>query len=119
MSDSRAWRRSESVGVAAAADFVGQTLAVTAEQLCRQYAPAVCRFAAMAARTPSEADDIAQDALLRAVRGLSTFDAGRGSIEAWLWRVGAHAAHAHPRARRTPMGRVAPASAFCVLPSLT
>src|SRR5712671_6665770 len=93
MSDSRAWRRSESVGVAAAADFVGQTLAVTAEQLCRQYGPAVCRFAAMAARTPSEADDIAQDALLRAVRGLSTFDAGRGSIEAWLWRIVANAAH--------------------------
>ena len=117
MSDSRAWRRSESVGAAAAADFVGQTLAVTAEQLCRQYAPAVCRFAAMAARTPSEADDIAQDALLRAVRGLSTFDAGRGSIEAWLWRIVANAAHDHQRAERRRMALWTRLSGFWDSPS--
>jgi RNA polymerase sigma-70 factor (ECF subfamily) len=79
---------------------VGQTLAVTAERFCEQYTPAVCRFAAMAARTPSEADDIAQEALLRAVRGLSSFDARRGSIEAWLWRIVANAAHDHQRAER-------------------
>src|SRR3977135_4749525 len=100
MSDSRASRRIEDVSAAAAAEFVGQTLAVTAEQFCDRYAPAVCRFAAMAARTPSEADDIAQEALLRAVRGLSSFDAGRGSIEAWLWRIVANAAHDHQRAER-------------------
>ena len=100
MSDSRASRRIEDVSAAAAAEFVGQTFAVTAEQFCDRYAPAVCRFAAMAARTPSEADDIAQEALLRAVRGLSSFDAGRGSLEAWLWRIVANAAHDHQRAER-------------------
>ena len=100
MSDSGASRRSEDVGAAAAADLVGQTLPVTAERFCEQYAPAICRFAAMAARTPSEADDIAQDALLRAVRSLSSFDARRGPIEAWLWRIVANAAYDHQRAER-------------------
>jgi RNA polymerase sigma-70 factor (ECF subfamily) len=100
MSDSSASRRSENVSAAAAAEFVGQTLVVTAEQFCDRYAPAVCRFAAMAARTPSEADDIAQEALLRVVRALSTFDSSRGSIEAWLWRIVANAAHDHQRAER-------------------
>src|SRR3977135_873812 len=100
MSDSRASRRNEDVRAAAAAEFVGQTHAVTAEPFCDRYAPAVCRFAAMAARTPSEADDVAQEALLRAVRGLSSFDARRGSIEAWLWRIVANVAYDHQRAER-------------------
>lgn len=100
MSDSGGSQRSEGVSAAASADLVGQTLAVTAERFCEQYAPAVCRFAAMAARTPSEADDIAQEALLRAVRRLSSFDARRGSMEAWLWRIVANAAHDHQRAER-------------------
>ncbi len=99
MSDSGGSQRSEGVS-AAAADVVGQTLAVTAERFCEQYAPAVCRFAAMAARSPSEADDIAQEALLKAVRGLSSFDARRGSIEAWLWRIVANVAYDHQRAER-------------------
>jgi RNA polymerase sigma-70 factor (ECF subfamily) len=35
----------------------------------------------------SSAEDLAQDALERALRGLSTFDPKRGDVEAWLWRV--------------------------------
>lgn len=60
---------------------------VTGEELCRMYAASVCRFAAMVSSTPSDAEDLAQDALLRAVRGLSTYDAARGSMETWLWRI--------------------------------
>src|ERR1700694_591390 len=45
--------------------------ALTAEELCRRYAPSVCRFAAMIATSSPDADDLAQDALLRAVRGRS------------------------------------------------
>ena len=100
MSDSGGLRRSEGVSAAASADLVGQTLPVTAARFCELYAPAVCRFAAMAARTPPEADDIAQEALLRAVRGLASFDERRGSIEAWLWRIVANVAHDHQRAER-------------------
>ena len=86
--------------VAPAADFVGHTLRVTAERFCELYAPAVCRFAAMAARSSSEADDIAQEALLRAVRRLDRFDPLRGEVEAWLWRIVANVASDMQRAER-------------------
>jgi RNA polymerase sigma-70 factor (ECF subfamily) len=68
------------------------TGAITPEELCERYAPSVCRFAAMAAGSGPDADDLAQEALLRAVRGLHSYDASRGSMEAWLWRVVANAA---------------------------
>jgi RNA polymerase sigma-70 factor (ECF subfamily) len=83
-----------------AVDLQGHTLPVTAEQLCEQYAPAICRFAAMAAKAPSEAEDIAQEAMLHAVRRLNTFDPIRGEIGAWLWRIVANVARDHQRAER-------------------
>jgi RNA polymerase sigma-70 factor (ECF subfamily) len=66
--------------------------AVTPEELCRIYAPSVCRFAAMIACSAADADDLAQEALLRAVRSLRSYDPARGSLEAWLWRIVANAA---------------------------
>jgi RNA polymerase sigma-70 factor (ECF subfamily) len=71
---------------------VSTTGAITPEELCERYAPSVCRFAAMAAASAPDADDLAQEALLRAVRGLRTYDASRGSMEAWLWRIVVNAA---------------------------
>jgi RNA polymerase sigma-70 factor, ECF subfamily len=65
---------------------------VTAEELCRMYAASVCRFAAMVSPTPSDAEDLAQEALMRALRSLSTYDAARGSMESWLWRIVSNAA---------------------------
>ena len=101
MSDSVVSRRSDRVRVMApAAEVVFQTHPVTADRFCELYAPAVCRFAAMAARTNGEADDIAQEALLKAVRGLDRFDARRGSMEAWLWRIVANVANDQQRAER-------------------
>lgn len=64
---------------------------ITPDDLCRLYAQDVCRFAAMMAG-PQDAEDLAQDALLRAVRSLRTFDGSRGSMGAWLWRIVANAA---------------------------
>jgi RNA polymerase sigma factor (sigma-70 family) len=84
----------------AAANLLGDTLPVTAEQFCEQYAPAVCRFAAMAAKSSSEAEDIAQEAILHAVRRLDTFDPSRGEIGAWMWRIVANVARDHQRAER-------------------
>jgi RNA polymerase sigma-70 factor (ECF subfamily) len=57
----------------------------------------------MAAGSPADADDLAQDALLRAVRAIHTFDAAKGSPEAWLWRIVANAAR--DAARRRERGR--------------
>jgi RNA polymerase sigma-70 factor (ECF subfamily) len=65
---------------------------LTAEELCQRYAPSVCRFAAMVAGSSTDADDLAQDALLRAVRAVSSYDAARGTAEAWLWRIVVNAA---------------------------
>jgi RNA polymerase sigma-70 factor (ECF subfamily) len=66
--------------------------AITPDELCERYAQSVCRFAALAAGSSSDADDLAQEALLRAVRSLRSYDASRGSMEAWLWRIVANAA---------------------------
>lgn len=60
---------------------------LTPELLCARYAPRVYRFAAMVARGDVEAEDLAQEALIRAIRKLSRFDPTRGTAEAWLWRI--------------------------------
>src|ERR1700687_1589380 len=72
---------------------------LTAEELCRRYAPSVCRFAAMIARSSPDADDLAQDALLRAVRAIRRYDPARGTPEAWLWRIVVNAARDSARRR--------------------
>jgi RNA polymerase sigma-70 factor (ECF subfamily) len=75
------------------------TRALTAEELCRRYAPSVCRFAAMIAGSSSDADDLAQDALLRAVRAVRSYDSARGTAEAWLWRIVVNSARDSARRR--------------------
>lgn len=66
--------------------------AMTPERLCDNYAERVYRFAAMVAKGAVEADDLAQDALERALKRLNGFDAKRGTIDAWLWRIVVNAA---------------------------
>jgi len=65
---------------------------LTPEVLCARYAHRVYRFAAMVAAGDVEAEDLAQDALVRAIRNLGRFDARRGSVETWLWRIVVNAA---------------------------
>jgi RNA polymerase sigma-70 factor (ECF subfamily) len=65
---------------------------LTAEVLCARYAPRVYRFAAMVAAGDVEAEDLAQDAMVRAIRNLGRFDPRRGSVETWLWRIVVNAA---------------------------
>jgi RNA polymerase sigma-70 factor (ECF subfamily) len=73
--------------------------ALTAEELCRRYTPSVCRFAAMIAGSATDADDLAQDALLRAVRAIRSYDSSRGTAEAWLWRIVVNSARDSARRR--------------------
>jgi RNA polymerase sigma-70 factor, ECF subfamily len=79
----------------------GQTHAMrlTAEDLCHRYSATICRFAAMAAGAELEAEDLAQEALLKAVRSLDRFDPTKGSIDGWLWRIVANVARDSHRAR--------------------
>jgi RNA polymerase sigma factor (sigma-70 family) len=75
------------------------TLRLSAEEVCRTYSAMVCRFAAMAAGSDLDADDLAQDALLKAVRNLNGFDPEKGTIDRWLWRIVANASKDLHRAR--------------------
>jgi RNA polymerase sigma-70 factor, ECF subfamily len=65
---------------------------VTPEELCALYAERVCRYAAIVAGRDGDPDDIAQEALLKAITKLDRFDPGRGSMEGWLWRIVANTA---------------------------
>lgn len=58
-----------------------------AEELCERYAGRIYRFAAMVARGDVEAEDLAHDSLIKAIRRLAQYDCTRGSVEAWLWRI--------------------------------
>ena len=78
--------------------------ALTAEKLCRRYAPSVCRFAAMIAGSSTDADDLAQEALLRAVRAVGSYDPAKGSPESWLWRIVVNSARDSARRRERARG---------------
>jgi RNA polymerase sigma-70 factor (ECF subfamily) len=60
---------------------------VSTDELCDRYGDRVYQFARLASRSDLEAEDIAQTALERALRGLARFDPKKGDIEAWLWRI--------------------------------
>jgi RNA polymerase sigma-70 factor, ECF subfamily len=55
-------------------------------ELIRPHVPSVRRFAYAFARRWSDADDLAQDALLKAFRAIATFE-GRSSLSTWLYSV--------------------------------
>jgi RNA polymerase sigma-70 factor (ECF subfamily) len=65
---------------------------LTAESLCRLCARQVYKFAQMISTSSGDAEDLAQDALERAIRGLRTFDPTKGELDAWLWRIVVNAA---------------------------
>lgn len=56
--------------------------------------------AAHHAGNDADADDIAQDALLKAVGALERFDPRRGSLDAWRWRIVANTARDASRRAR-------------------
>lgn len=73
---------------------------MTPDDLCDRYLDQVYRFAAMVSRDQRDAEDLAQDAMLRAVRGLPSFSESRGPAEAWLWRIVVNAARDRGRVDR-------------------
>jgi RNA polymerase sigma factor (sigma-70 family) len=60
---------------------------LTPERLAEEFAPLVYRFSAMVCRDRAQSEDLAQDALLRAMRALHRYDPARGTVDAWLWRI--------------------------------
>jgi len=63
------------------------TTSLTADGLCQTYAGRVYKFAQLISADSAGAEDLAQDALERAIRGLKTFDPAKGDVEGWLWRI--------------------------------
>jgi RNA polymerase sigma-70 factor, ECF subfamily len=70
-----------------ARDKVAAPIPPTAEALCQTYAGRVYKFAQLISSDSGDADDLAQDALERAIRGLKSFNPARGDIDGWLWRI--------------------------------
>ena len=82
------------------APLVEDTARPSAQELCELYTDRVFRFAAMIGRNSQEAEDLAQDALERAIRGLHTYDPRRGELERWLFRIVVNAARDAGRVAR-------------------
>jgi RNA polymerase sigma factor (sigma-70 family) len=68
------------------------TAGLTPEQFAHRHAISVYRFASLVSRKQTDAEDLAQEALLRAMRSLARYDPRRGPIEHWLWRIVVNAA---------------------------
>jgi RNA polymerase sigma-70 factor (ECF subfamily) len=64
----------------------------TAEEFAAMYAERVHRFAVAVAPAGHDPQDVAQEALLRALVALDRFDPRKGSMDAWLWRILANTA---------------------------
>jgi RNA polymerase sigma-70 factor, ECF subfamily len=75
---------------------------LTAEAICADFADQVYRFAIILATAEDAADDLAQEALLRAIKKRRQYRPERGSPQSWLWRIVANVAAdaARGRARR-------------------
>ncbi len=67
----------------------------------RRFQPKVFGIALAVTRDPTLADDVAQEAFLRAWRSASTYDGVRGSVAAWLLTITRNVAIDAVRARRT------------------
>lgn len=69
------------------------------------HAAAVLRTARFLVRDPAEAEDIAQEALLKAYRSLDTFEEGT-DVKAWLFAILRNTRIDHLRARASERGQV-------------
>jgi RNA polymerase sigma-70 factor, ECF subfamily len=68
------------------------------EQLIRPHIASIRRFAFAFSRDWSDADDLAQEALIKAFRSLPTFE-GRSSLSTWLYALTRNLCHDHYRSR--------------------
>lgn len=70
---------------------------LTPEELVRDYLEPVHRFAAMLCPSASDRDDVAQEALVKAILRRHQYDPAKGELRAWLWRIVANVAKDHGR----------------------
>lgn len=73
---------------------------LTQDDLCEDYGDRIYKFATLVAGSRQDADDLAQDAIERAIRGLAGFDRSGGTVDGWLWRIVVNAARDAGRVSR-------------------
>ena len=74
----------------------------TADAFCAANLDRVLRFAILVSPRGADPEDVAQDAMVTALAQLDRYDPGRGTVDAWLWRiVVSRARDAGRAARRT------------------
>lgn len=66
---------------------------LTAEALAARYLSRVHRFAVMVSPRGADPEDLAQQAMLKALEALERFDPERGTLDGWLWRIVVNVAH--------------------------
>jgi RNA polymerase sigma-70 factor (ECF subfamily) len=71
------------------------------DELVREHLPLVHRLAVRLCGSAGPAEDVAQDALLRAARGWRTFRGG-SSFRTWMYRLTVNAWHDHHRRQHPP-----------------
>ena len=71
-----------------------------AELIVDTYLPRVRRFAVMVSSPRADPDDLAQEACVRALERAHQYDASRGTVDAWLWRIVVNLARDAGRASR-------------------
>ena len=91
-------RQEDTLEAALARDLDG-----TFERLVRDYQDRLYSFACRLARNPEDAEEIAQDAFVRAYRALKTYPAERIralSLKAWLYQITLNTARNRFRGKR-------------------
>jgi RNA polymerase sigma-70 factor (ECF subfamily) len=68
------------------------------EELVRRYGRVVYGYSLSLTREPAEAEDLAQETLLKALRGWRSFE-GRSTVASWLYRIAANSWKNRLRAR--------------------
>ncbi len=71
------------------------------QELVRPHLSSIRRFALSFAGNPSDADDLAQEALIKAYRAMASYRGG-GALSTWLYTI---ARHSFLDARRSHLGR--------------
>jgi RNA polymerase sigma factor (sigma-70 family) len=74
--------------------------APTIETLATTYLDRVHRYAVMVSPRDADPEDLAQQAMVKALEHLDRFDSRRGSMDAWLWRIVVNVARDAGRASR-------------------
>src|SRR5256885_9766276 len=71
---------------------------ISDHELVHAWLAVVYRFAALLCPSPADREDLAQEALIRAIGQRHRYDPAKGPFEPWLWRITLNVARDQGRA---------------------